>query len=71
MVDFKPFRLMDGNIDANTDGMFVYQLYGLTEFRWGTIIAIKVVTRLGLCGTWTHIVFKFVLPPTKKGSPSY
>jgi hypothetical protein len=49
----------------------VSRLYGLNEFRRGTIIAIMVVTILVLCGTWTQIAFGSVLPPTKKGSPSY
>jgi hypothetical protein len=30
-------------------------------------MTIKVVTRLGSCGTWTQIVFRFVLPLTTKG----
>jgi hypothetical protein len=30
---------------------------------------IKVVTRSGSCGTWTQIIFRFVLPPTIKGVP--
>jgi hypothetical protein len=32
---------------------------------------IKVVSRQGLCGTWTQIVSRFVLPSTTKGFPSY
>jgi hypothetical protein len=70
MTDFIPFHLMGGYPNAKSNGIFAYHgLYGLTEFRRGTVMEIKVVTRLGSCGTWTQIVFGFVLPPTTKGFP--
>jgi hypothetical protein len=49
----------------------VSRIYGLTEFRRGIVMEIKVVTRLGSCGTWTQIAFIFVLPLTTKGSSPY
>jgi hypothetical protein len=49
--------------------LFITWIYGLTDLGHGTEMEIKVVTRLGSCGTWTQIVFRFILPPTTKVVP--